>query len=550
VKTLEPRNSARRAAARIAAACLFLFASVAAGAVPPAAEAIRAEATRPNDGPEGCPLPLTCHWNTGLHRNSAGFAPAEQMKWIERGHYILPFFAHPNIEGELGEKQLAAFLEYYEEPMKQARAWRLPFSLKATQWENILSKPPFSDLPAEENPNVVAPDGRIVKKVSPFGPVGPWREAGRLWTDNPAMRKLQQWYPDPPMVLFLSNNEHAKLRWHEAEQSQRYLDRFGPGRDDDFQRKVFGDGWIERYRALHEGMREGLAAKGWKQSAIFVGYDGFGPPHFARWGGWPAYSLHTRERITPWPLAWDGGSPSYYTHDWNPSTDHTVWSPQIEFMNLVFMKREAHRLNPRFWLEMSVWDGDSGGGRNYVPVPELYRRKGQTFDPARYAGFVQFGMWLLRPRAVREFRGWTHPSEEAMPYFTAIVESVDRVHNTAELRDFWRRGRLVANRARQHVYQAAVPDPWRDEDRWFLLEADCNPKLHPWDLHWDVPVFALALVVGEEPDRRWLVYAHSPLKDRPGVRLTVPDYGEIAVEVARAGSFYVVAEGAGVRRVE
>ena len=94
---------------------------------------------------------------------------------------------------------------------------------------------------------------------------------------------------------------------------------------------------------------------------------------------------------------WDGGSPSYYTHDWNGSTDYTTWSPQIEFMNLVFMQKEAYKLNPRFWFEFSVWDGCQKNPP-YLSKDEYYRRQGQSYNPQRYGGFVQFGMWLLRPR--------------------------------------------------------------------------------------------------------------------------------------------------------
>ncbi len=35
-------------------------------------------------------------------------------------------------------------------------------------------------------------------------------------------------------------------------------------------------------------------------------------------------------------------------------------------------------------------------------------------------------MWLLRPRTVREYRGWTFPAEEGLPYFMVIVDVVDR----------------------------------------------------------------------------------------------------------------------------
>lgn len=527
----------------IALACATATQLVAAGEAKSAAEAIREEATRRADSPEGRPLPLACHWNTGVFPASKGWAPDEQLRLIEQGHYLLPWFDHPSRDVEV-TKGVETALQRYEAPIKKAKEFGLPITFVSTQWESILSAKPYLDLPPDQNPNTVTVDGKIRREVCPFGPVEPWKEAGTRWTASALMKQLQEWYPDPPLVVFLSNNEHSRLRWHKAEESKRYLDKFGKGKDAEFKRKVVADGWIERYRALQQGMRDGLTQAAWKKNAIFVGYEAFGPEHIGRWGGWPNYSLHSAGRISPAPLMWDGGSPSYYTHDWNPSRDYTVWSPQIEFMNLVFMQKEAWKLNPNFWLEFSVWDGYDGPRREkeYPSPRTLYRLKGQTYDPVRYAGFIQFGMWLLRPRAVREFRGWTFPSEEGMPYFMALVECCDRVHQNATLREFWRKGELVPNRAHAHPYQAGIPEEWKGVDRWFLLDASPNPKEFPWELHWEVPVFSLALVRGQAPERQWLVYAHAPTGERKGVKITVPEYREITVDVAVGGSFYLIEE--------
>ena len=517
------------------------------------ADEIRIEATRPNDSPEGRPLPLATHWCSGAHWLAQGWGPATQMRLIEQGHHLLPWFYHPPLSGKaarfVNEKLTddELFTRYFEQPIKRAAALKLPIGFTASQWESHLSGKPYVDLPADQNPNVVAPDGTIQKRVSPFGPVGPWRALGARWTSTPRMKQLQAWYPDPPLVLFLSNNEHHKLQWHKAETSKRYLDAHGKGKSDDFKRKVVGDGWIEHYRAIQQGFRDGLTSEQWRKHAMFVGYGACGPEFMGRWGGWPHYSLHTKGRITPWPLAWDGGSPSYYTHDWNPSTDYTVWSPQVEFQNLVFIHRQALKLNPKYWLEFSVWDGYDGPRREkrYPSPRTLYRLKGQTYGPARYGGYVQFGMWLLRPRAVREYRGWTFPADQGMPYFMAIVDAVDRVHVNPTLRQWWRKGTLVPNRAHKHHYQSGVPAEWQGEDRWFLLDANVNPSEYPWELFWEVRVFALALVQGEAPARQWLIYAHSPVKERKGVQVTIPGYRQIALDVSVGGSFYVVDEKTG-----
>ncbi len=530
-------------------ASLLIFCPGSAYADSPAAvaEAIRTEATRANCGPEGRPLPLASHWNCGKHPLSKGWGPQWQLSLVDQGHYVLPWFAHPPHDAAVSAEAQDAFVAYYEQPIKKAAELRLPLTFVGTQWEHLLSEEPYLGLPAEENPNVVDLDGKIQRQVSPFGPVEPWREVGRKWTDNPLMKKLQGWYPNPPLVIFLSNNEHSKLPWTEVEKSRRYREKFGMGRDDDFKRRVVADGWIERYRALQNGMRDGLVSPAWRGSARFVGYGAFGPEFLGRWSGWPMYSLHTRGQIGPEPRMWDGGSPSYYTHDWNPSADHTVWSPQIEFMNLVFVEQEAHRLNPAFWLEFSVWDGYDGPGRakQYPPKREVYREKGQGYDPARYGGFVQFGMWLIRPRAVREYRGWTFPLEDGEAYFMAIVNAVDRVHNHRVLREFWRKGELVPNRDRKHPYQAAIPAEYASEDRWFLLDASVNPQKEHWELADTVRVFALALLQGQSPQRRWLVYVHAPLGPCEAVRIAIPDYAQISVDVSIAGDFYLVEEKTG-----
>lgn len=119
-------------------------------------------------------------------------------------------------------------------------------------------------------------------------------------------------------------------------------------------------------------------------------------------------------RTSPNWHIWDGGSPSYYTHNWNDNCDHWVWSTQVQSMNWLFQLEEAWSVNPNFWWEVSIWDGNSS---NWTPetkcTPEMvkkskacqYIQDGQTYTPERYLGWVQFGMWLLRPRAVREFRG-------------------------------------------------------------------------------------------------------------------------------------------------
>ncbi|MDA1138822.1 MAG: hypothetical protein O3B01_09595 [Planctomycetota bacterium] len=523
------------------------------------ANSIRTEATRKNFGEEGRPLPLAASWTCGHFQQdrSAGWRPENQMRLIEKGHHLLPWFSHPSTKDEVPDDPNNFWIRYYKAPIDRARELKLPLTFIASQWESALSRQPYVDLPADKNPNVVTTEGRIETKVSPFGPVGPWKELGATFTDNPWMKAIQSWYPDPPLVIFLSNNEHHKLRWKDVETSKRYIEQHGEGRDDDFKRKAVADGWVERYRALQSGIREGLTSDSWKKNALFVGYGVGDLAHLGRWGGWKAYSLCSPGRIDPGAFMWDGGSPSYYTHDWNSSRDDTAWSPQLEFMNNLSVLNETHRINPNYFFEFSVWDGyhtDKERQKKYPSTRSVYRKEGQTYDPERYGGFVQFGMWLMRPRAVRDFRGWIEPWDDMVdkdgnitwegggPYFLAIAKAVDRVHVNPVLCNWWRRGKLVPNRAHRHPYQTAIPDEWKDVDRWYLLDCDANSSEYPWKLQEPVHVFSLALVQGEKPNRRWLLYAHSPRGDRKQARVTIPDYKEIAVSTSTGGNFYEVTE--------
>jgi hypothetical protein len=100
---------------------------------------------------------------------------------------------------------------------------------------------------------------------------------------------------------------------------------------------------------------------------------------------------------------------------------------------------------------------------------------------------------------------------------------------------------LVPNHAHQHPYQVDIPEEYKNVDRWFLLDTNLDPP-RPWKLDTEIPVFSLALVDGEKGNRRWLVYAESPLQDRQNVEITIPDYGKITVNVSVGGSFYLVDE--------
>lgn len=503
-------------------------------AVQSVADEIRAEALLPNISDVGRPLPLAAHWNTGERAN--GFDPAYQLGLIEQGHYLLPWFKFPSPEEKLDSG-------YYKAPLLKAAKLGLPISFLSTQWEHVLTDNiEFRKLPAGENPNVVTSWGSILNRLSPFGPLWTWEAAGKQWTTRPAMQKLQEWYPSPPLVIFVSNNEHEKLQWQEALLDRRYIESYGIFRDDNFKRDVIGNAWVLRYKALFNGMRAGLLNSQWKTKSIFVGYDAFGSSTFGRWDGWLRYSLYVPGRIEPWPLAWDGASTSFYVNNWDSSTDYNVMSPQIAAMNWPFMLEEAYRLNPNFWFEISTWDGHEPSQKN--DKRKYYSAKKQLFNPIRYGGMVQFGMWLLRPRVVREFRLWSDTRKNAEIYFWPVIEAVDRVHADPLLRKFWRRGELVPNMAHVHPYQSNLPKEYAAKNRWFLLDTNLDPK-RPWRLETVMPIFSLALVIGDHPQREWLIYVYAPLGSTQSVNITIPNYQSVTIPPPAEWSFYHLIEKTG-----
>ena len=474
------------------------------------------------------PLPLAASWNTGL--KPLGFSPAWQIEQIRRGSYLLPWFALGVPSGEPAAVGYVNAFEahYYGAAIGYLARHHLPLSFETAPWETLL--PRVSAAYAKTDAK-----GRLLP-ISPFGPVAPWYEAGRAWARCPSLRELQRLYPDPPLVLFISDNEADRVSADELHAPYSV----NASAEVDERRRAIGDAWIARYQAMIRGFRDGLEAPGWRTHALFIGYDAFVAPAMGRWAGWGAYSLDVPGRTEPWPYAWDGASVSYYVHDWAPDSDYTVWSPQVEAMNYVPALAEVRRSRPDFWFEISTWDGQQPG----QPSDKLlfYARRGQTLTPDRYGGMVQFGMWLLRPRVVREFRNWLDDRIRFGPYFDQVLDAVARVHRDPVLRRFWRQGRLVANPVGGHPYEAALTPELASRPRWFLLDSPANPP-RPWQLTTPLSVYSLALVRGRPPHREWLIYAYSPLQRRGVASVRIPGGPEVTVRATQQGAFTRIEEG-------
>lgn len=488
------------------------------------AEEIRTAASAGSRSAHGHPLPLAAHWEAGWPGDDQGdgFDPSYQLDEIERGQYLLPWFRLP----EPGQRYDPG---YFEQTIARLASLRLPISFVSLQWERVAA---FAKQDAS---------GRWVP-ANPFGPVDEWYAAGRRWGEHPALKRLAALYPNPPLVLFVSNNEYPRPALHELLNSPEVLARVGAGASESAQRAAIASAWIERYAALLRGFRDGLPSDEWRAHARFVGFDAFPDSAIGRWSGWADDSFQLPGWREPWPQVWDGASAPYATHDWQDIADYTVWSPQIEAMNRVPTLDYVQRHRPDYWFEITVWDGQSPGS----PTDKLwfYRMRGQQLTPARYAGMVQFGMWLLRPRVVREFRGPGRARAHFGAYFDAVMQAVARVHRDPVLVDFWRSGLLVPNPVGGHPYQEKLPAGFAQSTRWFLLDSPANPP-RPWGLKTALEVFALCLERGHRPQREWLVYAFTPLHELVDVPVKIPDGAPVRVRGGLAGCFSLVRERGG-----
>ena len=497
----------------------------------PADEIVRRTVLEPNLGPKGRALPLMAHWNVG-GTDGLGFAPAWQLERLDAGLPLLPWLPMPNPGAPLAPADRAAL---------QAFARRkLPVAFMGTQWERLLAvDKTFSERPFEANARVFDAAGQPQPQLSMFGPVAPWRECGAAWGSSVAFREAQRLYPDPPRVFLFSNNEHPKLRWDQIEKDRRYVERHGQDRDPDYKRKVVAEGMIERYRALRAGF-VGEFSPAWSAATRTVAYHAFGAWFFGRWPGWEQYSLHRPGSIGPFPETWDGASVPYYANNWEAIFDDQLYSLQAQAMNWVFMLDETLAKYPDFWFELSLWDGRFDNATNKL---KQYADRGQDYPPERYGGTARYGLWLLRPRVLREFRSHREKRADTLPYFEAAAAAVAEVHADPVLQEFWRKGTLVAN-PKPHPYQAAIPDEWKDRPRWFHLDTDADPP-PKWRMETRFPAFTLALVLGEAPRRRWLVLACAPAADRPGLKVSIPGYRPATVDATRGGTFSLVDEAGG-----
>lgn len=534
---------------------------------------------------EANPLPLTASYQDGDINQLKGFNPEWQLDMIEKGHHLQLGFGYIfRYDDWFVNRYLN---DYYEKPIKKASRYGIPIVIRTSQPEGMLSGEPWISFPPEENPNVVESGGTVQARLSPCGPVEPWRTAGEGWVNpillldegypesrdwwaNPILAQLQNWYPDPPFVIWHSNNEASSVDYREIHEDYRFQEAYSGDPDYDaweFRSEIVGGntdltnpgaggyetghGYIPRYNAMFDGMIDQLDE--WSDKVRFVCYEG-ASLCFGRWDGWIAYSPDPIPgRFSTTPYIWDGASPSYYVNNWQGNRDFLGCSPQMEAMNLLFQRDHYKEVNPDFWWELSTWFDPE-----YI---EEWKGQGQEMPPERYASYVKWGMWLTRPRTARIFQFSTDSVEYNWRWFKPIVEATDEIHLNPILERFWKYS--------EPVLLTDIPHPWRYRDEfWPELFYNGNERMRWYQLHNDVTyeptssdnystmrektfnIWIMANVMGTSPEREWLVFAYTPLQAEMDVTAELPGYGNITITANRGGTYYLVRESGSNEYIE
>lgn len=486
------------------------------------------------------PLPLATHWTS--HRKSSmerSTHPDWQLEQVAAGHHWLPTF----FMGDFAQPWDAWAESYYVAAIREARHRGLPIALVSTQWERVIyDRAPWKNAKPKVSALFLTTDGKLEPKLDPFAAATQWAEAGRAWATGPILQKLQELYPDPPYVVLISNNEPKRIKQTDVERSARFRQLYGTGTSEEFRRRKLGDHFIERYKTMVESFRSGLGS--WKERVVLIGWGGLSIG-FGR-GPWldanlPNFGLSVPGRVNIAPFAWDGVSYRYYVvnRGRQKADDFSFYSPEAESMNLPLQLEAACEQNPDFFWEMTTyWD---------AAFKERVVREGQQISPQRYGGFVKYGMWVTRPRVVREFSLSTQRRSEYIDELTQVMEAVNQVYRDPVLTSFWQDSELVWNESRPHPYRNDIPPEYRDRPRWLQLKTNFEPE-ESWFMRTEVPVWALARVQGRAGARRWLLYLQSPRQIRPDVQVTLPQRSDTVEASATPGGCYYYVEESGPAR--
>ena len=461
-------------------------------------------------------LPLFASWNAGIPDYEKGMDPMYMISRLGNGeHIVVSWKLDPYYNNNISDS-------YYERSIKRAKTLKLPLVFIMPTPESALSNDDYYlSLDNSKNANVLTQSGVIIKELSPFGANSVWEDVGEKWAKSHILKLIQEWYPNPPLIVFVSQNQVNKLSWSDVELSSRYVKKYGLKRDNNFKRAVIDAEWIEKYRQMHLGFKRGFIFSSWKKNVKFISRNSY-PQNMGKVDYWIRNSTLTDKYLNIWPLTADGLTINFDLS--GSKSDNLANSPEVLANNLPLMIKDAKGINPKFMYQLSLNDND------------------KIYELARYRGYAQFALWFLRPNIIRQETS-KDTRTDIEPIFQELSDSVELIYSSTVLQDFWKNGKLVSNGKTN--FNSNIPDRFKKEPRWFLLTTDANPvriPRHPWSDTTKIDVWAFALVKGKRPNREWLLYVQSPEGDRSNVKIDVPSYKDILVDSSVKGSFYILKE--------
>jgi hypothetical protein len=544
------------------------------------ADQIRDATTAPNGGYLLCPwdsdndhpLPLASHWAVGVNAN--GFNPAYQRSLFEAGRHFLPWFGMPTPDADNLFPRPDVDVPF----LQFCRDNDLPISVNhGGQWQFMLYKngSPYRDLtkyPLEQNPcqvyetapGVYATYGKASPLMAEFtDDLTPFRDCGVKWATSSPFAKFRTIYPNPPKVLMISNNEGVEIDPNNDAPNKtlelndvRWTMKWGTDKNLQFKLNRFDELWRKCYTDnLFSAWRDAMAEPAWKRG-LFIRYHkaGFGPWLVGRSSA--PLPIFPNCGISSTPHYWDGVSNNYYL--WKNFPDDTIDAVQVGLMSQVFARDDNLRMKREFWSELLVSEENGA-------TTSDQKDAATWITPHRYLGCIQFGLWLLRPRVLREYRGAQVSVAQNGDFFTAVLDAVDHVWENPTLETFWKRGRLVANDAYWEggkgydptkfdhgtpYIRPTLPEQFRGKRRWFRLDVTAPYNDDANRASWSIKttaspcrIWPMVLEMGTAPHREWLVYIYSPQGDVAGVKVVIPGFREVSGITARKeGSWWRFSE--------
>lgn len=322
-----------------------------------------------------------------------------------------------------------------------------------------------------------------------------WIAAGTKLGKATALLETQ--IPNPPLVIMLDNNEGAKAK----------------------------AGTAAQFAAMHDAWNAELSLE-WQAVVKHVGYGACYANHELGRGWWLPTDIRPAVET-----AWDGGSPAaLYIHSWRTiENDTKVIGPQMFAINVAY----GIHMRPNFWQEMGVWHGEG----NTIATLGL--------TPQRYQGYVSFGIFVAQPRVIREFLGSTVPFTTYEPFTRALYKTVKIFNENPVVNRFWREGTEVISNQITPLYrdrQNLQDEQYRNR----LLASADNPTTNTGEAIWPIgpeyiavlKVFSAAKRIGNE----FLLFAQCP-KGPFDVRVNLVGYGQVTVNAAPEGNFYLISNG-------